>query len=75
MNQGSGRSSDMSLQDAFTLFRRLGVNAETISRAEFNAAYIGLARRYHPDASPSSNDLMANINRARRTILEAYKPG
>ena len=50
MNQGSGRSSEMSLQDAFTLFRRLGVNAETISRAEFNAAYIGLARRYHPDA-------------------------
>jgi len=75
MNQGSGRSSEMSLQDAFTLFRRLGVNAETISRAEFNAAYIGLARRYHPDANPDTEDLMANINRARRTILEAYKPG
>jgi hypothetical protein len=48
MNPGSGRSSEMSLQDAFTLFRRLGVNAETSSRAEFNAAYTGLARRYHP---------------------------
>ena len=47
LKQSSGSSSEMSLQDAFTLFRRLGVNAETISRAEFNAAYIGLARRYH----------------------------
>ena len=75
MNTGTGGSSDMSLQDAFTLFRRLGVNAETISRAEFNAAYIGLARRYHPDANPNTEDLMANINRARRTILESYKPG
>jgi len=75
MNPGSGRSSEMSLQDAFTLFRRLGADAETISRAEFNAAYIGLARRYHPDASPNAEDLMANINRARRTILESYKPG
>src|SRR5689334_12247724 len=57
MNRGSGRSSKMSLQDAFTLFRRLGADAETISRAEFNAAYIGLARRYHPDARPNTEDL------------------
>ena len=78
MNPGSGRSSKMSLQDAFTLFRRLGADAETISRAEFNAAYIGLARRYHPDARPNTEDLNGehpNISRARRTILEAYKPG
>ena len=75
MNQSSGHSPEMSLQDAFALFRRLGVNAETISRAEFNAAYIGLARRYHPDANPNTEDLMANINRARRTILQSYKPG
>ena len=65
----------MSLQNAFTLFRRLGLNAETTSRAKFNAAYMGLARRYHPDANPNTEDLMANINRARRTILESYKPG
>jgi hypothetical protein len=65
----------MSLQDAFTLFRRLGVNAETMSRAEFDAAYIGLARRYHPDANPSTEELMANINRTRRTILESLQAG
>ncbi len=65
----------MTLHEAFTLFRRLGVNAETISRAEFNAAYIRLARRYHPDVNLSAHELMANINAARSTIFKSYLPG
>ncbi len=65
----------MALRQAFVLFRRLGVNVESMSRAEFSAAYIRLARRYHPDVNPSAHELMANINRARRTILESYLPG
>ncbi len=65
----------MALRQAFVLFRRLGVNVESMSRAEFSPAYIRLARRYHPDVNPSAHELMANINRARRTILESYLPG
>jgi DnaJ-class molecular chaperone len=38
----------MTLQDAFDLFRRLGVNPEMMSRSELSAAYYRLARRYHP---------------------------
>jgi curved DNA-binding protein CbpA len=43
---------EMTLQKAFALFRRLGVNGETMTRAEFRAAYFRLARRYHPDVNP-----------------------
>lgn len=65
----------MTLQEAFALFRRLGVNAESISRAEFGAAYLRLAKRYHQDANPNGQELMANINSARHIILGSYRPG
>jgi curved DNA-binding protein CbpA len=65
----------MTLQDACTLFRRLGVDPESISPKEFNMAYFRLARRYHPDVNPNTQELMANLNAARRTILETYRPG
>jgi DnaJ-class molecular chaperone len=75
MNTGSKGGSEMALQEAFALFRRLGVDVASIPRAEFKAAYFRLARRYHPDVNPSAHELMANINRARRTVLESYLPG
>jgi hypothetical protein len=61
----------MTLQESFLLFRRLGVDAESVSRIEFRVAYYRLARRYHPDLS----QLMANIDAARSTILKSYLPG
>ena len=64
----------MTLQEAFALFRRLGVNVESMSRAEFRAAYLRLARRYHPDGNPGGNELMANLNSARREILQSHRP-
>ena len=73
MNTGSGSASEMSLQDAFRLFRRLGVNVESISRAEFNAAYMDLVRRFHPDVHPGAHELMANLNHARSTVLNSYR--
>ena len=63
----------MTLQEAFSLFRRLGVNAQSLSRQEFDAGYYRLAKRYHPDTNPNAAELMANINSARRTILAQYK--
>ncbi len=39
----------MPLQDAFALFRLLGVHPDMLSRFEFSAAYRQLAQRYHPD--------------------------
>jgi DnaJ-class molecular chaperone len=63
----------MTLQDAFDLFRRLGVHPEILSRSEFSAAYFGLARRYHPDVNPAAHELMANINAARAAILQSYR--
>ena len=66
----------MMLQEAFTLFRRLGVDPQALSRPEFSAAYYRLARRYHPDVNLSAaRGLMANINVARSTILQTYLPG
>jgi len=73
MHAISGAGSELTLQEALSLFRRLGVDAQSLSRAEFNAEYYRLARRYHPDRNPNALDLMANINRARRTILEKYR--
>ena len=67
------RDRKMILQDAFDLFRRLGVHSEMISRPEFSAAYYGLARRFHPDVNPATHELMANINAARTTILQSYR--
>ena len=75
MNTGSRSGSEMTLQDAFRLFRRLGVNVESLSRTDFNTAYMGLARRFHPDVNPGAHELMANLNRARSTVLNSYRPG
>lgn len=60
----------MLLEDAFTLFKRLGIDVRSISETEFTAAYFALAKRYHPDrGGQKSHDLMANINAARTAIL------
>ena len=42
----------MSLAEALTLFRRLGVHIETMSRRDFRSSYFALAKRYHPDRNP-----------------------
>ena len=62
----------MTLQDAFDLFRRLGVHPEMMSHSELSAAYHRLARRYHPDVNPAAHELMANINAAQTMILQSY---
>jgi curved DNA-binding protein CbpA len=63
----------MSLAEAFALFRRLGVNVETMSQGDFSISYFALAKRYHPDRNPRGAELMANINAARTTILNSYR--
>jgi curved DNA-binding protein CbpA len=63
----------MSLADALALFRRLGVNVETMSQGDFSIIYFNLAKRYHPDRNPRGTELMANINAARATILNSYR--
>jgi DnaJ-class molecular chaperone len=64
------------LDDAFTLFKRLGVDVRSISAKEFTTAYFALAKRYHPDcANPKTHDLMANINAARTAILKCRRIG
>jgi curved DNA-binding protein CbpA len=63
----------MPLAEALTLFRRLGVNAETMSRGDFRISYFALAKRYHPDRNPRGAELMANINAARVAILNWYR--
>ena len=63
----------MSLAEAFTLFRRLGVNVETMNQRDFSISYSALAKRYHPDRNPHSVELMANINAARAAILNSYR--
>ena len=64
----------MHLTDALTLFRRLGVDVESLSGREFSLAYYRLAKRFHPDqGNDAGHDLMANINAARTTILKAYR--
>jgi DnaJ-class molecular chaperone len=50
------------------------MHVERLSPAAFSAAYFGLARRYHPDVSPSTEELMANINAARSVIVRSYRP-
>ena len=40
---------DLLLEDALALFRRLGVDVQSISTEEFTASYFALAKRYHPD--------------------------
>jgi curved DNA-binding protein CbpA len=63
----------MSLAEAFALFRRLGVNVETMNQRDFSVSYFALAKRYHPDRNPRSAVLMANINAARAAILNSYR--
>jgi DnaJ-class molecular chaperone len=61
----------MPLSEAIALFRRLGVNAEALDPRDFRHCYLNLVRRYHPDYNPKYHELMANINCARSTILQA----
>jgi DnaJ-class molecular chaperone len=63
----------MTLTEAFALFRRLGVNAEIMNKRDFSISYFALAKQYHPDRSPHSAELMANINAARAAILNSYR--
>ena len=64
----------MLLDDAFSLFHRLGVDVKSISARDFTAAYFCLAKRYHPDCgNQKTHDLMANINAARTAILQSYR--
>jgi DnaJ-class molecular chaperone len=61
------------LDDAFARFKRLGVDARSISAKEFTAAYFELAKCYHPDHSDqNTHELMANINAARTIISKCY---
>ena len=62
----------MTVGEALTLFRCLGVNVETMTRGDFRISYFALAKRYHPDRNPRNAELMANINAARAAILESY---
>jgi hypothetical protein len=50
----------MSLAEALALFRRLGINVETMSQSDFSITYFALAKRYHPDRNPRGAELMAN---------------
>ena len=63
----------MSYAEALALFRRLGVNVETMGQKDFSISYFALAKRYHPDRNPKSAELMANINAARAAILNSYR--
>ena len=63
----------MSFAEALALFRRLGVNVETMSQGDFSISYFALAKRYHPDRNPRGAELMVNINAARTTILNSYR--
>jgi curved DNA-binding protein CbpA len=63
----------MPLVEALTLFRRLGVHVETMSRGDFRISYFALAKRYHPDRNPHGAELMANINAARTAVLTCYR--
>ena len=68
------RAGIASLQEAFLLFRRLGIDVPSLSAQEFTAAYFNLAKRYHPDiGNQDTEQLMANINVARAIILTGYR--
>jgi curved DNA-binding protein CbpA len=68
--------AELALDDAFALFKRLGVNVRSISAKEFTAAYFVLAKRYHPDlGNRQTRELMANINAARTTIQKCHRMG
>jgi DnaJ-class molecular chaperone len=64
------------LDDALTLFKRLGVDVRSLTAKEFTLAYFAVAKRYHPDCgNQKSHELMANINAARTTILKCHQWG
>lgn len=66
----------MHLEDAFALFKRLGIDVRSISAEEFTASYFALAKRYHPDrGNQKTHELMANINAARALILKCHRMG
>jgi len=65
--------NSLPLQHAIMLFRRLGVDAESMSANDFTRSYFSLAKRYHPDRNPVSHELMANIKSARTAILRYYE--
>jgi DnaJ-class molecular chaperone len=71
----AGRA-ELLLEDALALFKRLGVDVRSISAREFTSAYFALAKRYHPDrGNQQTQELMANINAARTTILKCHRMG
>ncbi len=63
----------MPLNEALTLFRRLGIHVETMSRGDFRISFFALAKRYHPDRNPGAAEFMANINAQRTAILNSYR--
>jgi hypothetical protein len=64
----------MQLEDALRLFNRLGIQVPELTPLEFKAAYYQLAWRYHSEQSSGhGQELMANINAARSTILKSYR--
>lgn len=66
----------MLLDDAMTLFKRLGVDVRAISAKEFTTSYFALAKRYHPDrGDQKTQELMASINAARAAILKTRRRG
>jgi hypothetical protein len=60
----------MPLEDALTVFKKVGHDVSTLSRPEFRAAYYGLARKYQ--SNPAAQDLMATINAAKASIMGLY---
>jgi curved DNA-binding protein CbpA len=70
----TGKGDGLDLTDAFLLFRRLGVDVQSLSPPEFTLAYYRLAKRYHPDrGNRRSEELMASINAARTVIEKARR--
>ncbi len=63
----------MPLAEAIALFRRLGVDVETMCASDFLEAYYALAKRYHPDRNPCRAELMASINAARTAIVNSRR--
>ena len=67
---------ELLLDEAISLFRRLGIDVRSISAKEFTAFYFALAKRYHPDrGNQKTHELMANINAARTAILKTRRLG
>jgi DnaJ-class molecular chaperone len=70
---GVGEHS-LDLADAIMIFRRLGIDVQSLAAHEFTLAYFRLAKKYHPDkGNRDSHELMACINAARTAILKAHQ--